>query len=685
MARRESAINISKATPSAPGNTKRFLILCIAAALITCNSRTGQPEESPIAKTQGMNEAAVDEELDKKVDDYLSAPKPDGYLPRKPDVRREDRPLLPASLDPVDIVIDASGARGIYRPILDEVNAWKSYASFDPDKSPADRYGELFVNRLAPWWEYVRLLAVLGGNYCPQTADACDKRLRTKTHALDPRWECGTTNGDPGVAARYEPVISSRNDGLEVDISLIRASLEEVGRAGLKPHVAIVSAPSIYTGNECHMRRFHWNMEPVRDFDGWMNFVQAVLTDLKDLGIADWRFSVINEPNCLYWRSGIKSSYRGDESDYARQFVSTVRAARRVDQGLRFHAGSFVVFWDRPSNRNLHRYLNALRKELQAEPTVGWEELSFLSFSLYEIPQLSIYGMDEEGFGVLDMYREVAGLSVLPLKISELGIHPNISRPYEEKSDKEILNSWHHASWVAKSLSVLRHHDVRSVAPWVGHLFNKKIEGWAPRPAYFVYLMDSLLAGRIEIVSDGLIPEMRSLRPGLDAPTFVEVPVSGELTPGYLGEGYSYRSVEAMASRREDGGVVRAVLFHHSTIPAFDDDAKVIEESAKVSVRIRGLKTGQYRIMLYGVGAPAPGNGKPERWVRWVGPEKRSRPFAPFFVQTRRVRQGDDLEILTAGSQERFVLPRHAVILIEVRKIEIEERNRVDQINRGSR
>lgn len=602
--------------------------------------------------------------------------KPDGYRGYRAEIPRSERPILPAELDePVRLVVDADAVTGSYPPIHDEVNVWKLYALFHPRNRWAERFGDGFLNRMAPWWVWARIPAALGGNYTPEAAPACDARLHDAIHDIDPSWECGTEAGAPGIAAQFEPVRVGPDGELRTDFGPLREALLQVVRAGLYPHLNLSSAPSVYTGAQTAMKWYHWNEEPVRDLAGWSAYVESALQALNNPTLPLWRFSIVNEPNCLRAEGPkiFKVGYRGGPEEYARQYVTTAAAIRKVLPGMRFQVGNYVVSDLMPEEKNLHLYLAALRDEFARNPGLAWNDATFYSVSIYDVPHKSIYGADAEKFGQFQRFRESVGLSELPLKIDEYDIHPDVFQPYDREHSEPFYTTWHSASWLAKAFKVFRENGVRSAAGWASQVFYRPGGGrlWEATPRYFVYLMDALLAGRVRVVGQGpTTPQLVRLEPGKADPAFEQLKVYGGLEPAYRGEGYSYRSVEATATRDPRGKTFRILLFHHTTVLDSDEATASDPRPAQVELRVTDLPFGEYEITLWGVGPGLKELGSNDAWIRWDSDQKRSSPWNPVHRSRALVSAGSKaLTILPNANGGAFPLPRHSVLFVEIRAL----------------
>ncbi|MEW6744402.1 MAG: hypothetical protein AB1486_16740 [Planctomycetota bacterium] len=594
------------------------------------------------------------------------------FRPYKWGDRREDHRMLPAELPPVVIQVDASTRGETYPPILDEVNIWKVYAHFTPETQLSNQMGGRFFNRIAPWWKWARIPAALGGNYTPEVAADCDARRQSAAHDIEPSWECGTPDGQPGIAALNEPVRMGPDGKPSWSFDRMRTSFTTLVNAGLLPHVNISSAHSAFTGGHTFMKWYHWNEEPVRDYALWMDFVEDALRSLDDSTLQDWRFSIINEPNCIrkVKEQHLKVGYRGGPLDYARQYVATARAIRRVVPAARIQVGNYVVSDYGTVERNLHHYLGALKEELAKDPDMAWEDASFYSVSVYDVPHKSLYGADDSKFTCLERFREAVGLAPLPIKVDEFDIHPEIFQKYDSSHPRPFYYTWYSTSWLAKSLAVFRQHQVRSAAPWSDQIFHR--DGtWTPTPRYYVLLFDSLLAGSVAVEAEGVpFPVLRLLEPGRSAPRFHSLKVLGGMRPPYHGEGYSYRSVDALASQSEDGSVTRLLLYYDTSILTSDQDTEKDPRPAEVSLRVDHLTPGKYHVALYGIGACLPNSGPEERWIRWDEAKESCRPLLPILSEELEVKEGlGSLHLNPGGKEGPFSLPRHAVLFADIKRL----------------
>jgi hypothetical protein len=675
-----SALELMSPLITAAPHVRGLAAILFLGNLCACGQEPGNdfqektPEniERALRPVPGGKSFASEAEL---LDFVFQKPKVEDYRPYARGVPRADLPMRPADLDePVRITIDAATAKGIYPSIHDEVNVWKSYAMFRPEAKLADRFGDGFLNRWAPWWIWARVPAALGGNYPADAAASCDARKHDASHDIDPSWECGDPSGKLGPAALLEPVKMGADGQAIYDFTQLKLAYYNMIRAGLYPHLNLSSAHSVFTGGKSTLKWYHWNEEPVRDYEAWGGFVEAAMRAFDNPTLPFWRFSIVNEPNCIRGEGSklFKVGYKGSPVDYAKQYVTTARAIRKVLPEARFQVGNYVVSDLMPEEKNLHLYLAALRDELAQHPGLGWDDATFYSCSIYDVPHKTIYGADAEKFGQLERYREAVGLKRLPMKIDEYDIHPDVILDYDQKHKAPIYSTAHAASWMAKAFKVFRSHGVRSAAGWCGQVFFQHGGGktWEPFPRYFVMLMDSLLAGRVAVSDQpGNIPALRRLEPGAADPAYLELEVSGTLLPEHRGEGYSYRSVEATATRDPGAKVFRMMVFHHTTVLASDEDTAADPRPAQVELRVKGLPFGAYDVRAYGVGVPLEGNGKAEAWIRWDADKRAARPWTPIYRGEAIVSAGlESLRLHPGGAQGTFPLARYAVIYFELER-----------------
>jgi hypothetical protein len=519
------------------------------------------------------------------------------------------------------IVVEASQREGTLRPIWDELNLWKLDGWFGVHRSdPADDWGDGWLRTHAPWVRYGRVVAVLGGNYAPEIADACDHRRATPEHP-EVEWECGR-DGQPGPAAQNE-IARRTGAGWEMDYGRFRTSVGRVLRSGVLPHLNVSSSPSAFTGGEVDYGHYHWNAAPVTDVDGWLGFARDAFASLAELHPKGWRVSIVNEPNCLI-RDGegpVRSvGFAGGAASYAHLWKATALAIREVAPDVDIHPGNYVTSATFPGEDNLAEYLTALAAELAREPKLAWEDLPYVSLSLYEVPDTELLDFRTTRIARLYGAQEKSGLRPLPVKLDELGIHANVRRPFEKRTGEQIRRTLYAASWHAEALrSFLDAGDVVSVSPWLEQLFV--LPEWRALPSAQVYWLFGMLIGQLRLVAgpggdqtvaatgDDLGRERLAVQEQLVEREPPPDPDSAE-------KAEPRSSLRALAVTDDD--VVRVLIVHHQNEPVLDDDPVRQRLARRIDLELRGLRDGGWQTRHLSIGG-ASGS-------RWEG--GRTRPLA---------------------------------------------------------
>lgn len=495
------------------------------------------------------------------------------------------------------IVVDVARREGRLRPLWDEVNLWKLDSWFGihrPD--PAETLGEGWLRKRAPWFRYARVAAALGGNYAPEIADACDHARIAPEHPEVVPWECGR-DGRPGVASQNE-IARSVGGRWTLDYAPFRTAVARVLRSGVQPHLNLSSSPSAFTGGTTDFLHYHWNAAPVTDVDGWLEFVRGAFRSVRDLGPDRWRVSIINEPNCLTIDAdGVVQNvgFSAGPERYARLWTATARAIREIAPGITLHPGNYVTSDTFPGEDNLHEYLTALAGELRASDELRWDDLPYVSLSLYEVPDTELFDFRATRLARLERAQRRSGLAPLRVKVDELGIHPNVRRAFEERAGEPIRETLFAASWHAEALrSFLEAGDVASASPWLDHLFA--MPAFEPLPTAQVYRMLGLLVGQLQIAAggEGEAPFEETGDDGGREGVAVRQVAPRETSPR--------SSLRALATIAEDGDAVRVLVVHHQNSPVVDGDPVRVQLAREVDLRLAGVAQGAWATRHLSVG-----------------------------------------------------------------------------------
>lgn len=501
------------------------------------------------------------------------------------------------------VSVNAGRETGVVRPIWDEINIWKLFALFGVHRAdPSDAWGDGWLARVAPWVRYARVVAPLGGNYAPDIAEACDHQQKTDAH--HPNWECGQ-GGHPGVAAANESMRLVDGEW-EVDFTPFRTSIERLLRSGVKPHLNISATPVAFTGGTGDFRHYHWNAKPPEDLDGWAAYVQDAFTSVEELDRTDWRVSIINEPNCLIPDENGDIQHVGFASDpdgYARTWTAAARAVSEIAPEVIIHPGNYVTSDSFPGEDNLHLYLDALSTSFEEADNLSWDEIPYIGMSLYEVPDTTLEDFRTTRIRRLIRAQTSNGLAERPIKIDELGIHPNVRDPFNAKSDQPLRTTRFAGSWFAEAQrSFIDAGDVVSSTPWLKAVMQ--MPELTPLPAGYVYWMLGLLAGQLEVTSaEGEPIEVAATGHEEGRP---RLSTSVGPAPG-LSDASTLR---ALATSRSDGGA-RLLIVHHQPAPT-EDGAQVQEDLARdVRIGFYDVPRGRWAIRHASIGGA---NG-----ARWQG------------------------------------------------------------------
>ena len=510
------------------------------------------------------------------------------------------------------IVVHADRSSGVVLPVWDEINLWKLYTWFGvqgPD--PADRWGEGWLRRRAPWLRYARVVAPLGGSYGQSIAEDCDHRRKTPQHP-EVGWECGTKQGHPGIAARNE-ILKFDNGDWVADYTPFRTALQRLLKSGLRPHLNVSATPVGLTGGEGDFRHYHWNARPPSDLEPWLDFLRHGFESIADLEPAGWRVSIINEPNCLIPHEGEIAAvgYSGNPDGYAKAWTRAADTIHTAVPGVVIHPGNYVTSATFPGEDNLHIYLKSLAEELDRSDDLRWEQFPYIGLSLYEVPDTTLADFRSTRLHRLYKAQEVNGLSPLPVKIDEMGIHHEVRGPFEERTGEDIHLTIYSASWYAEALrTFIEAADITSSAGWLGPLFDQDGD-WQPRPAAYTYWILGMLTGQlkqassdkdsIEIVESGNDNGLPRLE--------TEVTRDPARKDSSLG---------ALATT--SGGTTRVFVVHHQPTPVGDLAALREALAIEMELQIRGLDKGSYQMRHASIGGPSGARWEGDRMLplKWV-------------------------------------------------------------------
>ncbi|HZR84587.1 MAG TPA: hypothetical protein VFD92_26070 [Candidatus Binatia bacterium] len=401
----------------------------------------------------------------------------------------------------------------------DEVNGWKLYVLFGPRRlvAPATAGRPGWLRELVPWATHLRVMAATGGNTCKHIRDDCEHGIESLDHPFSPgHWECRDRRaGSLEILQDEEPTT-------RLDFTAWRGALDELAESGLRPHVNFSAVPCALAGGHQY-RMYHWNQKPVADREGWRAFVDAVAAEIaRRPDWSAWRFSILNEPNCLWIQAPsdptgeappivYRLGFDGTSAQYAEHFAATSTALRARLPGLEPQLGNYTVGGQYPMEDTLPEYLGALTPAI-SRSGLSSTDFAALSFSLYETPQHRLDDIATYKFARLE--RAVGRRSRfhgLPVKLDEVEIHPFVVDRFRERTGEELDATRWGGAWHADFLALAIDRNVASLAPWLGRLFADP-QLAVPDPKYWTYALASLAAG--DVVPDRMpVAEATALRP----------------------------------------------------------------------------------------------------------------------------------------------------------------------------
>ena len=131
-----------------------------------------------------------------------------------------------------------------------------------------------------------------------------------------------------------------------------------------------------------------------------------------------------------------------------------------------------------------------------------WDDLPFVSLSLYETRDTTLYEFLPVRIARLEAAERAAGLPARPVKIDELEIHDDVRAPFEQRHGGRIDATLFAASWHAEAQrAFVASGKVGSTSGWLSHAFADD-DARVPLPKVRVYEMLGLLAGQLTAHDD---------------------------------------------------------------------------------------------------------------------------------------------------------------------------------------
>lgn len=386
----------------------------------------------------------------------------------------------------------------------DEVNLWKLGWLFGTRPSVAAKGAERpgWLRERIPWATHGRVLAAFGGNTCRHIRDQCRRGEITPDHPFPPTHDGRCSHADSEVTE----IVRAADDGsTRIDLTGWSRALDDFGRSGLLPHLNISAVPcALAQGHE--YRQYHWNQRPVGDRDAWLAMVDAAAVNVASRpSWRDWRFSIVNEPNCLWIEPGrgrdepprvFHVGFTGTRDEYAEHLATTAAALLAQLPGARLHLGNFTLGGHYPLEDTLPEYLGAVPPALAAK-NLSVSDFHALAVSLYETPQHRLGELDVDQLARLDRWiGEDSPLRDLDVKIDEVEVHPFVEESFRDATGVDLDGTRWAATWHAEFIALAIEAGVRSMAPWAGRLFAD-LDYLRPRAKLWAYAFASLAAGDV--------------------------------------------------------------------------------------------------------------------------------------------------------------------------------------------
>ncbi|MCC6847904.1 MAG: hypothetical protein IT294_05335 [Deltaproteobacteria bacterium] len=378
---------------------------------------------------------------------------------------------------------------------------FKTYSLFGAD---GPHYGPpQWLRASFPWLESLRILSALGGNHGSTLGGEDAARARAGE---------APASFEVGVAERYEIVHDGAGaaDGPPAfDWTAFDALNASAASAGLDLHLNLAAAPERFTGGTGSYPTYRFNELPVVDRDGWQRYVGALF---GHLAAEPWypraSFSFFSEANCVWVEPDgtvRKVGFQGDAETYARQYLWTWQAMAPVIGAAPVSLGPWVVESERVAAAadNLGEYLRAIARAFDAAGAAlpPWRDFSF---NLYETPQLTLdHFASDKIAAARRVPRAVLGKE-LPLRIEELGIHPLVTRAFEDATGTPLGATRWEMTWHAETAALLLEQGITEAASWYPVLMlyppNQSLR------AYAAYLFASVVAGAVDwSAGDGVL------------------------------------------------------------------------------------------------------------------------------------------------------------------------------------
>lgn len=507
-------------------------------------------------------------------------------------------PRVQAKRPAVPVVIDlgnpASLARRPRAVPWSAATVFKTYSLFS---AAGAHYGEPgWLRDAYPWLESLRVLSALGGNYGPTLARADAEKAKESNEP--PSFETDVAGRyeffRDGLGAAPEPLASP------FDWRGFDALNASAAAAGFGLLLNLAGAPERFTGGTGDYATYRFNELPVVDEPAWREYVATLF---GHLATQPWypraAFSFFSEPNCVWVEADgtvRKVGFQGDAAQFARQYLATWQAMAPHVGTAPIHLGPFVVESIRSSAAadNLAEYLGAMQDAFAAAgtPLPPWRAFSF---NLYETPHVGLDHFAAEKIAhARRVLADVLGRPDLPLAVEELGIHPMLTKAFDDATGVQLGTTHWEQAWHAETAAVLLEQGITQAAAWYPILMlyppNQSLR------AYASYLFASIVVGAVAWSAE-------------DDGTLAVARAPGGVPSGDVGIRLATRHTDRvgiLAATEADGARHRLALWSSPRFLATDARAVTGAATEQVEVALPPHASGTWRVRILGYEDDAP-------------------------------------------------------------------------------